>query len=354
MRARYWVLIAIAAGLTGAAPAWAASDTWITMKSKMALIEADNVDALEINVDTIQGVVTLHGKVDSEAEKAGAEKAVAKLDGVVRVRNLLQVVSESKEEAVEKSDERIADEIKEALSRTAFHSDTKIEAASVNNGVVLLKGKAQTMNDHLRAMEIAQQIPGVRQVASEIASPDTVSDADLWPVSPTLVGGTAAPPGGAAISGTSDLGTTAEVKMQLMSDERVSATEINVDTRYGVVTLFGYVDSDSAKAAAEEIAAKVSSVQRVDNALEVLPETEREAVGARDEDIDREVGHALRADKLLKDDIIDVEVKNGIARLTGTVDSEGERYAAAWTARAVKGVQAIKNDLTVKGAQASN
>src|SRR5688572_19196894 len=106
MRATCWILIAIA-GLTGVAPAWAASDTWITMKSKMALIEAEDVDALEINVDTIQGVVTLHGKVDSEAEKMGAEKAVAKLDGVAKVRNLLQVVSDSKEEAVERSDELI-------------------------------------------------------------------------------------------------------------------------------------------------------------------------------------------------------------------------------------------------------
>lgn len=348
MRATFCILIAVI-GLTGAAaPVGAASDTWITMKAKMALIETDDVDAMDINVDTINGVVTLHGKVDSAGERERAEKVVAKLDGVKQVRNLLQIVSDSKKEVVEKTDDRIKDDVKQALASAAFHADSSIDIASVNNGVVLLKGKAKTMSDHLRALEVASGVPGVRQVASDIKSPDTLADADIWTTPRTTA------QGATATSGTGDLWMTTETKMRLMSDERIPALEINVDTRDGVVTLFGYVYTDEAKAAAEEIASKVDGVRRVDNALEVVPEGEKAAVAERDEDVDRMVEQVLKTDPLLKDDRIDVEVKNGIARLTGMVDSEGERYAAAGTARSVRGVRAIKNDLTVEGAVSSN
>ena len=82
------------AGLLGLlltqAPASAAqSDAWITTKAKMSLFTTDDVSATAINVDTLDGVVTLHGKVATKAEKAKAEDAVKRLDGVKSVRNLL-------------------------------------------------------------------------------------------------------------------------------------------------------------------------------------------------------------------------------------------------------------------------
>jgi hyperosmotically inducible protein len=151
-----------------------------------------------------------------------------------------------------------------------------------------------------------------------------------------------------------DMWLTAETKMRLMSDERIPALDINVDSRDGVVTLFGYVHTPEEKAAAEEVVQQVAGVQRVDNALEVVSESDRAAATERDEDVDRMVEQAVKSDPVLKDDRVDVEVKNGVARLTGAVDSEGERYAAAWTARSVRGVRAIKNDLTVEGSHATN
>ena len=48
-------------------------DSWITTKTKMALATTDGVSATQVHVDTVDGRVTLHGKVDSEAEKAKAE-----------------------------------------------------------------------------------------------------------------------------------------------------------------------------------------------------------------------------------------------------------------------------------------
>jgi hypothetical protein len=56
------------------------------MKTKIALMTTDNVSAADLNVDTVKGVVTLHGKVATEGEKAKAEQVAAKIDGVKSVK----------------------------------------------------------------------------------------------------------------------------------------------------------------------------------------------------------------------------------------------------------------------------
>ena len=42
---------------------------------------------------------------------------------------------------------------------------------SVNKGVVLLAGKATTLTDAYRAVDVTAAVPGVRRVASELQSP---------------------------------------------------------------------------------------------------------------------------------------------------------------------------------------
>ena len=56
----------------------------------------------------------------------------------------------------------------------------QIAVQSVNQGVVLLAGTAKTLSAHLRAVEVVARVPGVRRVASEIQSPDTLADAEIW------------------------------------------------------------------------------------------------------------------------------------------------------------------------------
>lgn len=51
-----------------------ASDTWITTKVKADLLATEDVSGLDIKVDTVNGVVTLSGRVDSQAQ---IDKAVA-------------------------------------------------------------------------------------------------------------------------------------------------------------------------------------------------------------------------------------------------------------------------------------
>ena len=51
-----------------------ASDTWITTKVKADLLATEDVSGLDIKVDTVNGVVTLSGRVDKQAQ---IDKAVA-------------------------------------------------------------------------------------------------------------------------------------------------------------------------------------------------------------------------------------------------------------------------------------
>jgi len=60
---------------------------------------------------------------------------------------------------------------------------------------------------------------------------------------------------------------TTKVKTALLADELVKGTQINVDSKDGVVTLSGAVDSQAHVQKAEQIAKDVSGVTRVQNNL---------------------------------------------------------------------------------------
>lgn len=169
VRTSTWFGLALAALVAG--PALADSnDVWLTTKAKIALLTTDGVSITGVNVDTVDGAVTLHGKVKTEAEKEKATLAVRSVDGVKSVRNLLQVVPDALQGAVKASDEAVKDGVE-----TALKSDTRVEGikvASVNNGVVLLSGKASTLAEKLRAIELAWNVSGVSRVASEIETGD--------------------------------------------------------------------------------------------------------------------------------------------------------------------------------------
>ena len=69
----------------------AVTDSTVTTEAKAALLEnrVTNSAATAIHVDTLQGVVTLSGKVDSAATATSAQGIVAQLVGVKQVVNNL-------------------------------------------------------------------------------------------------------------------------------------------------------------------------------------------------------------------------------------------------------------------------
>ncbi len=138
-----------------------------------------------------------------------------------------------------------------------------------------------------------------------------------------------------------DMTITADTKMRLLADSDVPALDVNVDTFNRTVTLWGSVPTQQAKAAAEADAHKVGGVTRVVNELQVVPIARKEQVKARDDDLKQEVKKAIDARENLKGSSISVDVKNGVARLTGTVEDEQQRLEAAIAARSTPGVRAV-------------
>ncbi len=349
MTGTYWVkrsVLAVVVAVALAAPAGAATpDAWITTKIKLSLLTTEGVSGTAIHVDTILGKVTLHGKVPSADEKAKAESLAKNIDGVLEVRNLLQVVTPERKKAVQVSDDALKQRVEKALQADASLKESSISVKSVNKGVVLLSGTAKTLSAHLRAVETVAWVPGVERVSSEIKSPDALADAEIWH-DPTPKRSSR---GESNIwDAASDIWITSVTKMTLLTDSRTPALDINVETRAGVVTLFGIVPSQQAKDAAGADTRKVSGVKRVVNDLQVMTRAKEATVKVRDADIELDVKKALeKAD--FKD--IRVEMKNGVVRLSGTVPTGARRLDAAVLARSIEGVRAVKDDLRIETAK---
>ena len=321
-------------------------DPWITLTAKIALLTTDDLDAHAINVDTINGRVTLHGKVDEAAQKTRAEQVASKIDGVLTVRNLLQVVPESKRKISNLDDAAIRERAAEALKSDAALNDSQIKVKSVNKGVVLLSGSATSLSDHLGAIRDVILVDGVRRVASEVQSPDVLSDREIVAqeekehATPSSAGGMK--------QSVADMWITTATKSRLMADSATPAMEINVDTDNGVVTLFGVVPSEVSKKAAEADALKVSGVKQVENDLQIVAPKDQKVVAVKDDEALKTAQIALKGHDELNS--VSVEVKNGVARLTGTVANETDRIRASVVVRSCDGVRSVENDTKVKKA----
>ena len=69
-------------------------DTTITTRVKTAMLNDPTVGGLRIDVDTFKGVVTLSGRVKTQAEKDQAVALARQIDGVTEVKDALQVIPE--------------------------------------------------------------------------------------------------------------------------------------------------------------------------------------------------------------------------------------------------------------------
>ncbi|MEZ0311287.1 MAG: BON domain-containing protein [Myxococcota bacterium] len=369
-------------GVAFATPAHAAPDGWITTKAKLQLLTSDGVSGTNINVDTNDGAVVLHGKVPTEMEKHRAEALTREIDGVKSVKNLLQVVPPSQEKVVKQADEKIKDAAEKAIKADKAFGDVSV--VSVNEGVVLLRGETDSLDQHLRAVRQVARINGVRRVASEIKTDDDRTLASATTAGTTVRDGTSVredaknnareagrditaktnevtdkskekwdsakdhtrEAGHKTASTSSDARITSAAKLRMIGDSKVPALDVNVDTDDGVVTLFGIVPNAAAKAAAEADVRKVSGVVRVKNELQVVANSERKVIAAKDDDIEKNVSGAF---KNLKDfEKVDVDAKNGVVRLTGEVATLSDKVRAATIARSQTGVRAVEEDLKVE------
>jgi hyperosmotically inducible protein len=147
----------------------------------------------------------------------------------------------------------------------------------------------------------------------------------------------------------SDAALTARVKAALIDDEATKATQIQVETRNGVVQLSGFVDSVMAQEAALKTARSVPGVTVVRNDLD-LRGTDRSAnQAATDGVIEAKVKAQIAKDEgLAAADDVKVEVNGGIVQLSGFVASLKEKNRARDIAGEVSGVKDVRNNIALE------
>lgn len=141
------------------------SDTWVTAKTKLALIADKRTSGFATDVDTNNGTVTLSGKVDTEQAKTAATEVARGIDGVKSVNNQLQVVPDAKRKEVNAADDKIKDSVKKALDNDPQLKGLGLSADS-NAGVVTLSGTVDTHEQLVKAAEAVRKIPGVKGVVT--------------------------------------------------------------------------------------------------------------------------------------------------------------------------------------------
>jgi osmotically-inducible protein OsmY len=327
-------VLVLAGSVAGRALAEPIPDDWITLKTKIALVTEGHLPVEGLHVDTANGWITLYGRIGSEAERTKAGAVAQAIKGNNGVRNLLQVVPPASEPAVAEADDHLRQAVAAALKRDTSLAASNLSVKAVDKGSVLLSGTANTLFDQWRAVELARSVPGVRNVATEIRSPDEIMASE------------SSTAGKDNTSAMRDSWTTADVKLRLLADAKVPALAISVDTLRGVVSLFGTVQSAAAKAAAVTDARNVEWVNDVHDDLLVADVAAPQAADVPDHVLKRNIQETLKAYPELRH--CAVQVEGGRAHLTGSVASARERLRAVTAARAVTGVRSVDDRLHIQ------
>lgn len=140
----------------------------------------------------------------------------------------------------------------------------------------------------------------------------------------------------------SDASIDARVKEAVRDDPRVGDSAIEVTTRDGIVTLGGTVHDLAAKRFADREAKKLAGVRGVIDEVSVRPDERL------DSDIAADVVARLwdRPDMSLRG--LDVDVKDGIVTLSGSVGGFSEKQEAELLASEVRGVREVRNELALE------
>ncbi len=143
------------------------NDSWLTAKTKIALLADGRVSGTRVNVETKNACVTLRGKVDTMDAKTAAADIAHSVSGVQEVKNELQVVAASKRKFVDAKDDYITSEIGKRIKNDKMLKSAKVDVRS-DAGVVTLTGQVPGILASLRASEVADGVDGVRTVKNDI------------------------------------------------------------------------------------------------------------------------------------------------------------------------------------------
>jgi osmotically-inducible protein OsmY len=156
------------------------SDAWILTKVKTTLLFHRSVSGIKTEIDVKDGIVTLRGEADNQAQKDLTTEYAKDIEGVKDVKNEMTVTKTSKEtkETKEIKETRTAGDKIDDASITAlvkmtllYHRSTSALHTKVEtkDGVVTLSGKAKNAAEKDLATKFAKDVNGVEDVKNLMA-----------------------------------------------------------------------------------------------------------------------------------------------------------------------------------------
>lgn len=302
-------------------PAKDIEDREISLAVLENLINDEWVSAHLIDVWTAKGVVTLRGTVSNILAKERARKIAETVKGVRSVVNRIEV------KPVRRDDVDIEWDLQQAFGNDPATELYEIDA-KVKDGRVTLNGEVESWAESQLCERVAKGIKGVKTIRNQIRVRSKLNRPDRE--------------------------IEAEIRRRLGWDVWVDDALIDVRIENGRVTLSGKVGSAAEKSRAWGDS-WVTGVNAVDHAGLEVDWGERKKMRRKGRGLnlsDAEVEEAVK-DALLYDPRVfsfnpEVEVNNGVVRLTGVVDNLKAKRAAEKDSRQTAGVWRVKNYLRVR------
>jgi osmotically-inducible protein OsmY len=216
--------------------------------------------------------------------------------------------------AVTLADDALSKKLSEEFRESPVVNVAEIDVR-VKNRIVTLEGEVFNLEADHRAVEIARAHRDVRAVV------------DLLDV---------------AVVPRSDRELESLIRKRLSRNEATADLTLDIRTDQGRVVLAGETDSEVEAELAVRIVRSIPGVQFIDDRLRV-----RRCQDRTDEDIAADVRQRVRWDHHLDEFQIDVDVKDGVVKLSGRVGSDSDRFHAFLAAR-IDGVREVDNELGIE------
>jgi len=290
------------------------------------IVSALNLDpyltGMGITVRVLDGVATLDGTVGNLYERRRAEEDVWRVASVRSVNDNLKTdwirAHGTRDNNPSPTDDQIRQAVQDALVQDLRIEHPRSIDVAVKDGTVSLEGSVPDMYERSALEADAGDIVGVDEVT------------DLVQIQPGF---------------REDASIANEIRLDLTTDYVLSGRGIKVDVQDGVATLSGTVETPYEKRRADLVARRALGVRAVVNELALPGQAAYTDAALADH-----VRSRLRSDWETQNVArhIKVDVDEGVATLTGEVDSWSERFEATRVAQGVNGIRKVQNELNVE------
>jgi osmotically-inducible protein OsmY len=223
-------------------------------------------------------------------------------------------------------DKRIETAAKHSHNFKTYLKDDNIKVQS-KDGMVTLSGTVSRDYHKFLAQETVSELPGVKSVLNQltVVGEQPTDNSDAW--------------------------ITMKVKTALTFHKHVSASDTEVNTQNGVVTLSGQTNTEAMKQLTGEYAKDVEGVTEVRNELTVRKSAKvHPTLGEKVDDasITAQIKTTLLFRKSTHALATKVSTKDGVVSLRGEARNVAEKDLVTKLAEDINGVKQVHNRMTVK------